>query len=107
MMRYTNPRFHFTVRIMSFVDNNTAAGFNWLFRRRLWFSLDVGRHKLLGYRTAPPAVMTTTRGDDKGSRSSSASRSSRDEAPQPTVSINLRSAGIYANPTEKYQFTVA
>ena len=89
-----------------------TAGFNWLFRRRLWFCLDVGHHRLLGYRTAPPAVTTTTtHGADPTNSSPPTSRPSRDgtaaTTPRSAVSIDLRSASIYPNPIVKYQFTVA
>jgi len=91
-----------------------AAGFNWLFRRRLWFCLDVAHHKLVGYRSAPPATTTTTTTTnrcDATSRSASVSPPWRDatpvKMPQSTVSIDLRAAGIYTNPTEKHQFTIA
>jgi len=84
------------------------AGFSRLFRRRLWFSLDVARHKLVGYRAAPLPATTTAKDADAAGKSPP---SSRDGSPtaisRPTVSIDLRSAGIYANPTEKFQFTVA
>jgi len=91
------------------------TGFSWLFRRRLWFSLDVGQHRLLGYRascTPSAAGVGDTGGKTGGRRPSEGQRSVRG-GPAVTppraavVSIDLRSAGIYASPTEKHQFTVA
>jgi len=75
------------------------AGFNSLFRRRLWFCLDVGHYKLLGYRAAPAC---------RDAELTSVTPASLDAVIlRPTVNIDLLLGSISINPSEKHQFTLA
>lgn len=67
---------------------STAILGRFMFRRRLWFTLNAERKSMTGFRMAP--------------------QSTTDQSlPRPAVEIELQSAGIYINSNDKHQFTIA
>jgi hypothetical protein len=78
----------FVISCWLFAHYIVAVLGRFMFRRRLWFTLNDERKSIAGYRVTP--LSTTDQ-----------------SLPRPTVEIELQSAGIYVNSNDKHQFTIA